>query len=102
MTIELIQFQREASGQIAERFIDYLDDPVIVGTAKSPRRIPFYQALSSITASGKTVILADATAQVAAAMPVAPVVLWLSKGTVVVEQCYANLLPGGRYAPPHR
>lgn len=98
MTIELFQFQREASGQIAERFIEYLDDPVIIGTKKAPRLIPFYQALSSITASGKTVILADATAQVAAAMPVVPVVLWLSKGTVVVEQAYTNLLPGGRYA----
>ncbi len=96
--IELIQFQREASGQISERFIEYLDDPVIVGTAKNPRRIPFFQALSSLTASGKTVILADVTAQVAAAMAVAPVVLWLSKGTVVVEQAYTNLLPGGRYA----
>ena len=96
--IELIQFQREASGQISERFIDYLDDPVIVGTVKNSRRIPFFQALSSLTASGKTVILADATAQVAAAMPVAPIVLWLSKGTVVVEQAYTNLLPGGRYA----
>jgi type III restriction enzyme len=95
--IELFQFQREASAAIAERFITYLDDAVIGGTAKSPRRVPFFQALSSLTASGKTVILADATAQVAGAMAVAPVVLWLSKGTVVVEQSYANLLPGGKY-----
>lgn len=95
--IELFQFQREASATIADRFITYMDDAVIGGTAKSPRRVPFFQALSSLTASGKTVILADATAQVAGAMPVAPVVLWLSKGTIVVEQSYANLLPGGKY-----
>lgn len=95
--IELFQFQREASTQIADRFIEYLDDPVVVGTKKSPRRVPFFQALSSLTASGKTVILADTTAQVSDTMPVAPVVLWLSKGTVVVEQAYANLLPGGKY-----
>jgi type III restriction enzyme len=95
--IELFQFQREASATISERFIAYLDDPAIVGTARNPRRVPFFQALSSLTASGKTVILADATAQVAAAMPVAPIVLWLSKATVVVEQSYANLLPGGKY-----
>lgn len=95
--IELFQFQREAASTIAERFISYLDDAVVAGTARSLRRVPFFQALSSLTASGKTVILADATAQVAGAMPVAPVVLWLSKGTVVVEQSYANLIPGGKY-----
>jgi type III restriction enzyme len=95
--IELFQFQREASTQVADRFIEYIDDPVIVGTARNPRPVPFFQALSSLTASGKTVILADATSQVAATMPVAPVVLWLSKATVVVEQTYANLLPGGKY-----
>lgn len=95
--IELFQFQREASAQVADRFISYLDDPVLVGTAKNPRKVPFFQALSSLTASGKTVILADATSQVASAMPVAPVILWLSKATVVVEQSYANLLPNGKY-----
>lgn len=96
--IELLQFQSEASSTVSDRFIAYLDDPVITGTAKHPRRVPFFQALSSITASGKTVILADATAQVAGSMACAPVVLWLSKGKVVVEQTYANLLPGGKYA----
>lgn len=96
--IELLQFQTEAASQVADRFISYLDDPVMVGRARSQRRVPFVQALSSITASGKTVILADATAQVADSMPVAPVVLWLSKGRVVVEQSYANLLAGGKYA----
>ncbi len=95
--IELFQFQRDASATIAGRFVEYLDDPVIVGTAKKSRRVPFYQTLSALTASGKTVILADATAAVAAAMPVAPIVLWLSKGTVVVEQSLANLMPGGKY-----
>lgn len=96
--IELFQFQQEASATIAERFIEYLDDRVNAGTTKNPRVVPFFQALSSLTASGKTVILSDATAAVAAAMPVAPVVLWLSKGKVVVEQSYANLLPGGKYS----
>lgn len=95
--IELFQFQSDASTQIADRFISYLADPVVIGTRKNPRRVPFFQALSSLTASGKTVILADATAQIAMAMPIAPVILWLSKATVVVEQSYANLLPGGKY-----
>lgn len=31
-------------------------------------------------------------------LPVAPIVLWLSKGKVVVEQTFANLMPGGRYS----
>ncbi len=96
--IELFQFQQTASSQIAERFVAYMDDRVNAGSEKKPLYVPFFQALSSLTASGKTVILADATAAVAAAMPVAPVVLWLSKGKVVVEQTYANLLPGGRYS----
>ena len=30
-------------------------------------------------------------------MSIEPVVIWLSKGRVVVEQTYANLSPGGRY-----
>lgn len=96
--IELFQFQQTASAQIAERFIAYLDDRVNAGSEKKPRYVPFFQALSSLTASGKTVILSDATTAVAAAMPVSPVVLWLSKGKVVVEQSYANLLPGGKYS----
>ncbi len=96
--IELFQFQQTASSQIAERFIAYLNDRVNAGSEKNPGYVPFFQILSSLTASGKTVILADATAAVAAAMPISPVVLWLSKGKVVVEQSYANLLPGGRYS----
>jgi type III restriction enzyme len=30
-------------------------------------------------------------------LPVAPIILWLSKGKVVVQQSYANLSPGGKY-----
>ncbi len=95
--IELKEFQTQAAATIATRFVDYYANPVITGTAKDPRPVPFFQALSSITASGKTVILADAVTAIAAALPVAPVVLWLSKGKVVVEQSYTNLLPGGKY-----
>jgi len=53
--IELFQFQQTASSQIAERFIAYLDDRVNAGSEKKPRYVPFFQALSSLTASGKTV-----------------------------------------------
>ncbi len=95
--IELFGFQQKASDTIADRCIDYFDDPVVVGTAKHPKRVPFFQALASITASGKTVILADAVSTIAQAEAVAPILLWLSKGKVVVEQSYANLVPGGKY-----
>jgi type III restriction enzyme len=95
--IELHEFQKVASDSIADRFSEYIADPVVTGTAAHQRFLPFYQALASITASGKTVILADAVQTIAASLPIAPLVLWLSKGKVVVEQTYANLLPGGKY-----
>jgi type III restriction enzyme len=95
--IELYEFQQQASATIADRFGQYIANPAVAGTQQNPRNIPFFQSLASITASGKTVILADVVPAVTAALPVAPVVLWLSKGRVVVEQTLANLLPGGKY-----
>jgi type III restriction enzyme len=95
--IELHEFQSVASDTIADRFAAYAADPVVTGTKQHQKVVPFFQALASITASGKTVILADAVQTIAASLPVSPVVLWLSKGKVVVEQTYANLLPGGKY-----
>lgn len=95
--IELKEFQKRASDQIAERFQRHYDDPPRRGTSKNPRVVPFFQALASITASGKTVILADAVSTMAALVPIQPVVLWLSKGKVVVEQSYANLADAGKY-----
>lgn len=97
MTLELFQFQRIAASQMADRCLDYRDNPIPIGRAKDPRIVPFYQALSSITGSGKTSILAQAVSEIATAMEVAPVVLWLSKGKVVVRQSYANLEEGGKY-----
>lgn len=95
--LELFQFQRTAASQIADRFIKYLDDPVATGRLKNRRVVPFYQALSSITGSGKTAILAQSVGEIAAMLSPAPVVLWLSKGKVVVAQSYANLADGGKY-----
>lgn len=96
--LELKDFQQRASTQIADRFLAYHANPSVTGKAKSMRPVPFFQALASITASGKTVILTDAVAAISAALPVAPVIVWLSKGRVVVEQTYVNLSPGGRYS----
>lgn len=91
------QFQELASATISSRVVQYVNQPIVLGAFGRQRVIPFFQALSSITASGKTIILAIAVGDVAEALAVEPVVLWLSKGKVVVEQTYANLLPGGRY-----
>lgn len=95
--IELFEFQRTASEQIADRCIAYLTQPVVIMAQGQRHGVPFFQALDAITASGKTVILADSVNTLAPALPIAPVVLWLSKGKVVVDQTYANLLPGGKY-----
>lgn len=95
--IELKDFQQAASAQIAARFGEYATDPAEAGTRANRRMIPFVQMLASITASGKTIILADAVAAIAEEQPVKPVVVWLSKGKVVVEQSLANLQAGGKY-----
>jgi type III restriction enzyme len=89
--MELLPFQISASTQIAERFRTYMDDPV---TFTRTRIVPFYQNLSSITGSGKTLILADAVEQIRSSLPLEPIVLWLSKGRVVVWQTFNNLANG--------
>lgn len=97
MTIELFQFQQDAASQMADRFIDYSAEPVVMGRRANMREVPFYQALSSITGSGKTAILAQAVSEIVAMSEIPPVILWLSKGKVVVQQSYANLADGGKY-----
>lgn len=95
--IQLKAFQKQAADQIADRFDKYYADPPLRGTQQKQRVVPFFQSLDSITASGKTVILADAVSTIATLLPIAPVVLWLSKGKVVVDQTATNLAPGGKY-----
>lgn len=95
--IELFEFQRVASQTIADRFIDYIGEPIVYGTKKNLRTVPFFQALQAITAAGKTAILADAVSTIAGALTPQPIVLWLSKGKVVVEQTYTNISSGGKY-----
>jgi len=92
--MELMPFQIEASTQIADRCQRYLQDPLRV---RGNTIVPFYQNLSAITGSGKTLILADAIEQIRSRLPIEPIVLWLSKGRVVVWQTFANLSTG-KYA----
>ncbi|GGG06938.1 DEAD/DEAH box helicase family protein [Paenibacillus aceti] len=94
MIVELLPFQIKASTTITDRFVHYLEDPLTITRTKI---VPFYQNLSSITGSGKTLILADSIAQIRSTLPVEPIVLWLSKGRVVVWQTYYNLM-SGKYA----
>lgn len=89
--IELAPFQIQASTQIADRFQEYMRDPLTITRTKS---VPFYQNLFSITGSGKTLILADAIEQIRTRLPLEPIVLWLSKGRVVVMQTLTNLSTG--------
>lgn len=93
--IEPFDFQHKATAQIAERFLSYWRQRPgrVIGT--NLRFVPFYQALASITASGKTVIMASTVTHLLPLLPVKPVVLWLSKGRVVVDQTLANL--DGKY-----
>lgn len=93
--INLYEFQAYAADQIADRVVEYYNEPLEFAKGRTTRRIPFIQLLSSITASGKTIILADAVSSIAHELPVSPVILWLSKATVVVEQTYASLDVGG-------
>jgi type III restriction enzyme len=95
--MELLPFQQEASDQIADRCIAYAAAPVRVGRRGAERHVPFLQLLNSVTASGKTLILADAVSAIAKRLPVKPVILWLSRASVVVAQSYANLADGGAY-----
>lgn len=92
--MELFPFQVDASTQVADRFQAYMQDPL---PTRGKRIIPFYQNLAAITGSGKTLILADAIEQIRSRLPVEPIVLWLSKGKVVVWQTFTNLSTG-KYA----
>ena len=56
--------------------------------------VPFYQNLSAITGAGKTLVLADAIEQMRTITTTQPIVLWLSKGRVVVGQTLENLSNG--------
>lgn len=94
--ITLFPFQAEASATIAERYREFItapDRPARRGYGK----LPFYQSLHALTGAGKTPIIADALAQMRTVFPIEPVVLWVSKGKVVVEQTQANFEDGGKY-----
>jgi type III restriction enzyme len=89
--MELFKFQSKASTQIADRFYEYMQNPLY---RTRDEIVPFFQNLSAITGAGKTLILTDAITQMRIKLPIEPIVLWVSKGKVVVSQTYNNLSVG--------
>lgn len=94
--IELLEFQQIAADTIASRFAELLNDPNAPTMTRQWDTF-FYQALSSLTGSGKTPILADAVSQMRAHLTSEPLVLWVSKHRVVVDQTLVNFQAGGKY-----
>jgi type III restriction enzyme len=94
--ISLFPFQAQASGSIADRYREFITDPDRP-TRKGYGKLPFYQSLQALTGAGKTPIIADALTQMRTTFPIEPVVLWVSKGKVVVDQTLANFDDGGKY-----
>ncbi len=95
--LSLFQFQEEAAATVSSHVSDYLDAPAVMTVNRKRHVAPFFQALSALTGAGKTVVLAEAVSQIADTMPSKPVIMWLSRGKVVVRQTFVNLSPGGKY-----
>jgi len=93
--LELKDFQKKAALKIFKRFEEY--DPIFIGTKNNFYQIPYYQILNSLTASGKTAILTQAVTMMSTNQNFYPIILWISKLSVVVEQSFENLSPGGKY-----
>jgi type III restriction enzyme len=94
--IRLFDFQQVAADTIANRFGEILHDPDAPTMTRHWQTF-YYQALSALTGAGKTPILADAVSQMRAHLSIEPLVLWVSKHRVVVEQTLANFEAGGKY-----
>jgi type III restriction enzyme len=92
--MKLMSFQTEASEEISNNIRLYLEEPLWISEDKT---LPFYQTLKSITGSGKTLILADALEELRSFLSTEPIVLWVSKGKVVVGQTLENL-SNGKYS----
>lgn len=94
---QLQDYQVSAARQIADRFDLLCSDPERPLFTAS-YAVPFFQALAALTGAGKTAILAEAVAQMAAGLPAQPIVLWISKLRAVVSQTKSELSAGGKLA----
>jgi type III restriction enzyme len=99
--LKLFEFQEKAVLEIVEKYENYLNQSISItvkrksGDEETP--VPFIQILDALTGSGKTVILAKTVGEISKLTPLKPIVLWLSKASVVVEQSFNNLTSGGKY-----
>jgi type III restriction enzyme len=89
--MDLYPFQSEVATFVAEKFGEYQTDPLMI---TKETIVPFFQNISAITGAGKTIILADIITQIRVRLSAEPIVLWISKGRVVVSQTYTNLSTG--------
>jgi type III restriction enzyme len=89
--MDLYPFQTDVASHVAEKYSEYDTNPLMVDSIK---KVPFFQNISAITGAGKTLILADTITQMRLRLPAEPVVLWISRGRVVVSQTYTNLRNG--------
>jgi len=95
--LELFDFQEQAALKIVEKYENYLQQKIIIKKGEEETPVPFIQILDALTGSGKTVILAKAIGEISKTSKEKPIILWLSKASVVVEQSFDNLTTGGKY-----
>ena len=95
--LELFDFQERAALKIVEKYENYLRQPIIIKKGEEETPVPFIQILDALTGSGKTVILAKTIGEISKSVSRPPIILWLSKASVVVEQSFNNLTTGGKY-----
>src|SRR6185312_7406766 len=95
--LELFDFQEKAALKIVEKYENYFRQQIIIKKGKEETPVPFIQILDALTGSGKTVILAKTIGEISKLGKEKPIILCLSKASVVVEQSFNNLTTGGKY-----
>ncbi|MCE8163935.1 MAG: DEAD/DEAH box helicase family protein [Candidatus Moeniiplasma glomeromycotorum] len=95
--LELFDFQEKAALKIVEKYENYFRQQIIIKKGDEETPVPFIQILDALTGSGKTVILAKTIGEISKLSSEIPIILWLSKASVVVEQSFNNLTTGGKY-----
>ncbi|CAG8805817.1 17252_t:CDS:2, partial [Racocetra persica] len=93
----IAKVSEEIMEKIVEKYEKYLNQSIIIKRGDEEIPVPFIQILDALTGSGKTVILAKTAGEISKLSPLKPIILWLSKASVVVEQSFNNLTSGGKY-----
>lgn len=96
--IRRLDFQEQAATQVGARYLRHVEETAAERHATGGRPLPFFQGFAAITLMGKTLVLGDAVNRVDEAMPLRPIVLWLSRGRVLAQSTYNTFQPGNRYA----